>query len=79
MIRTRTSAACFVALAVLLGASHVPHLASAQSRPAGGAALETIQIRPNVYVIFGAGGNIVMHVGEDGVILVDSDRGDAAR
>ena len=38
--------------------------------PAGG--LETIQIRPNVYVIFGAGANITAHLGEDGVILVDS-------
>ena len=72
MICTRTPGAWLVALAVLLGASHVPHRVSAQSRPAGGAALETIQIRPNVYVIFGAGSNVVMHVGEDGVILVDS-------
>ncbi len=39
-------------------------------QPAG--ALETIEIRPNVYVIFGAGSNITVHVGEDGVILVDS-------
>ena len=38
--------------------------------PAGG--LETIQIRPNVYVIFGAGANVTAHLGEDGVILVDS-------
>jgi cyclase len=38
--------------------------------PAGG--LETIQIRPNVYVIFGAGANVTVHLGEDGVILVDS-------
>jgi cyclase len=38
--------------------------------PAGG--LETIQIRPNVYVIFGAGANVTIHLGEDGVILVDS-------
>ena len=40
--------------------------------------LETIQIRPNVYVIFGAGGNITVHVGEDGVILVDSGSVDMA-
>jgi len=33
---------------------------------------ETIQIRDNVYVIFGAGSNITVHVGEDGVVLVDS-------
>jgi glyoxylase-like metal-dependent hydrolase (beta-lactamase superfamily II) len=44
----------------------------AQQGPAAPAALETIQIRPSVYVIFGAGSNITAHVGEDGVILVDS-------
>ncbi|HEY5623375.1 MAG TPA: MBL fold metallo-hydrolase, partial [Gammaproteobacteria bacterium] len=44
---------------------------SAQPGP-GESALETIQIRPNVYVIFGAGGNITVHLGEDGVILVDT-------
>jgi glyoxylase-like metal-dependent hydrolase (beta-lactamase superfamily II) len=40
--------------------------------PAQAGGLETIQIRPNVYVIFGAGANITVHLGEDGVILVDS-------
>ena len=35
-------------------------------------ALETIQIRPNVFVIFGGGANVTVHVGEDGVLLVDS-------
>jgi len=48
----------------------------AQQRPAARAAaagaLDTIQIRQNVWVIFGAGGNVTVHVGEDGVILVDS-------
>jgi len=46
-----------------------------QARAPGAAApagLETIQIRPNVYVIFGAGSNITVHLGEDGVILVDA-------
>jgi glyoxylase-like metal-dependent hydrolase (beta-lactamase superfamily II) len=42
------------------------------------AGLETIQIRPNVYVIFGAGANITVHTGEDGVILVDTGSGDKA-
>ena len=41
------------------------------------AAVETIQIRPNVYVIFGGGANVTAHVGDDGVLLVDS--GSAAR
>jgi glyoxylase-like metal-dependent hydrolase (beta-lactamase superfamily II) len=44
----------------------------AQQRAAGTGPLETIQIRPNVFVIFGTGSNITAHVGEDGVILVDS-------
>jgi cyclase len=34
--------------------------------------LDLVQIRPNFYVIGGAGGNIVMQTGPDGVILVDS-------
>ena len=54
------------------GASDVPHGQGAQPRPSAGATVETIQIRPGVYVIFGAGSNVVMHTGEDGVILVDS-------
>jgi glyoxylase-like metal-dependent hydrolase (beta-lactamase superfamily II) len=43
---------------------------AARQTASGG--LETIQIRPNVYVIFGAGSNITVHVGEDGVLLVDA-------
>ena len=43
--------------------------ARSESRVEG---LETIQIRSNVFVIFGAGGNVTAHVGDDGVILVDS-------
>lgn len=44
----------------------------AQGRPVASTGLETIQIRPNVFVIFGAGGNVAVHVGPDGVILIDS-------
>jgi cyclase len=42
------------------------------------AGLETIQIRPNVYVIFGAGANVTVHVGEDGLVLVDSGSSETA-
>jgi len=49
-----------------------PVVQAQQPRSAPDAGLETIQIRPNVYVIFGAGSNITVHVGEDGVILVDA-------
>jgi glyoxylase-like metal-dependent hydrolase (beta-lactamase superfamily II) len=34
--------------------------------------LDLVQIRPNFYVIAGAGGNIVVQTGPEGVILVDS-------
>ena len=56
---------------VLVLAGNWAHALLAQPRPAT-PPLETIQIRPNVYVIFGAGSNIAVHVGEDGVVLVDS-------
>jgi len=68
----------FVILAIVVFASGVlgaqrgaaPPQQRPPAPPAG--ALETIQIRPNVYVIFGAGANITVHLGEDGAILVDS-------
>ena len=59
------AAACWVS---------VPAAQSLQSA----SGLETIRIRPNVYVIFGAGGNITVHVGEDAAILVDSGAADMA-
>jgi cyclase len=34
--------------------------------------LDVVQLRPNFYVIGGAGGNIVVQLGPEGVILVDS-------
>jgi len=42
------------------------------------AGLESIQIRPNVHVIFGAGGNVTVHVGDDGLVVVDSGSSEKA-
>jgi glyoxylase-like metal-dependent hydrolase (beta-lactamase superfamily II) len=36
------------------------------------AGLDVLQIRPNVYMIAGAGGNIVAHLGWMGIVLVDA-------
>jgi glyoxylase-like metal-dependent hydrolase (beta-lactamase superfamily II) len=47
-----------------------PQATVAQQGKRGG--LEVVQLRPNFYVIGGAGGNIVVQTGPDGVILVDS-------
>jgi glyoxylase-like metal-dependent hydrolase (beta-lactamase superfamily II) len=65
-------------LVMIAAASISPDFLDAQVRQSGGDAIESIQIRPKVYVIFGAGSNVVMHVGEDGVILVDTGTGEMA-
>ena len=48
-----------------------------QQRATGGAAaaadeIEVLQLRPNFYMIAGAGGNIGVQIGEDGVVVVDA-------
>jgi glyoxylase-like metal-dependent hydrolase (beta-lactamase superfamily II) len=71
--RVRTALPWLIALVLVLEGGQRAHSILAQQQPAlTTAAVETIQIRPNVFVIFGAGSNVVVHVGEDGVILVDS-------
>src|SRR5271170_939759 len=54
------AAAAFVAVGALV----------AQQAP--GTNLEVLQVRPNFYMIAGAGGNIGFQVGADGVVVVDS-------
>ncbi len=39
---------------------------------ASSGALETIEVRPNIFAIVGAGGNVVVQVGPEGAILVNS-------
>jgi glyoxylase-like metal-dependent hydrolase (beta-lactamase superfamily II) len=41
-------------------------------------ALELLHVRGNIYVLFGAGGNITMSIGQDGVLLVDSGSAEQA-
>lgn len=40
--------------------------------------LDVVQIRPNFYMIAGAGGNIAVEIGVDGVVLVDAGKEDAS-
>ena len=56
--RTAAAAACVVARLV---AAAGPSRLTAQQPAAAAGRLETIQVRPNVYVIFGAGANITVH------------------
>jgi cyclase len=68
-------AAAFLAAAWAAG----PQALDAQQHPSTtSAGLETIRIRPNVHVIFGAGGNVTVHSGEDGLIVVDTGATDSA-
>jgi cyclase len=63
--------AATVALAAVAVLSH----AAAQQSP--DANLEVLQLRPDFYMIAGAGGNIGVQIGADGVVIVDS--GSSAR
>src|SRR5437868_6156431 len=35
-------------------------------------ALETLRVQGNVYAVFGAGGNVTVQIGDEGVLMVDS-------
>jgi cyclase len=67
--RTAPTAACVLAIAAFLVAGWDQRAIARQQESDG---LALVELRPNVYVIGGAGGNIVVQVGPEGVILVDS-------
>ncbi|HTC88971.1 MAG TPA: MBL fold metallo-hydrolase [Bryobacteraceae bacterium] len=48
------------------------------AEPGSGATLEVLQLRPNFYMIAGAGGNVGFQVGSDGVVVVDSGAASSA-
>lgn len=57
-----------VAIAVLASIA----IGRLMAQQAPGAGLEVLQLRPNFYMIAGAGANIGFQVGQDGVVVVDS-------
>ena len=66
----RLAALCLGALAFAAGP---PGRVNAQTAAgADGGGLEVIQLRPNFYMIAGAGANIGVQVGPDGVVVVDA-------
>ena len=65
--RTGAAGAALLAVAALL----VPMRAQQRS-PQGSTTLEIVPVRENIYVLGGAGANIVLSVGRDGVFMVDS-------
>src|SRR5438105_6232626 len=45
---------------------------SAQAPAATASQLHTLKVQGNVYMLVGAGGNIALQIGDDGVLLVDT-------
>jgi glyoxylase-like metal-dependent hydrolase (beta-lactamase superfamily II) len=71
--------AALVAVLLALWAAQSAARVFAQQHPATSRnGLESLQIRPNVHVVFGAGGNVTVHVGEDGLVVVDTGSGERA-
>ena len=51
---------------------------SAQAGAQSSDALTVLEIKPNIYMIAGAGGNVVVHIGADGVVITDTGRAETA-
>ena len=68
-----------ICIAAIIGLSAVALVAAQQSSRAlpGEGGIEVLQLRPNFYMLVGAGGNIAVQVGVDGAVVVDA--GSAAR
>ncbi len=67
-------AGLFVGVCILTLTVSLP-LARAQQ---AASSVEVLQVRPNFYMIAGAGGNIAVQIGSDGVVLVDAGSEQAA-
>lgn len=67
-----TGLAFFVLLSGLCSSSY------AQQNTTASDEIQVLQLRPNFYMIAGAGGNIAVQIGDDGVVLVDTGSGTAS-
>jgi len=66
-------------LAAVLLATAAISIRAQQTGPGGpsgpggpGGPLETLRVQRSVYAIFGAGGNVTVQTGDEGVLVVDS-------
>lgn len=71
--RVGTAAVVLIAIAAWIAVVDAQRAPGAQRIDSPDAAdLEVIQLRPNFFMIAGAGGNIAVQVGEDGVLVTDT-------
>lgn len=61
---------------VIGGLAPAVNAQQAQSARTGG--LQVLEVRPNFYMIAGAGGNIAVQVGDDGIVVVNTGAADMA-
>ncbi|MGH2401044.1 MAG: hypothetical protein ACRDF6_14505, partial [bacterium] len=67
-----------LAVAAVLVAGNPGPAVNAQRTQSGGEALRVFDVRSNVHMIAGAGANITVQIGPDGVVLVDAGSADKA-
>lgn len=71
--------AVLLAIVTCLGAGGARGAAAQEGPSAATNAIEVVQVTPDVYLIAGAGGNITVQIGEDGVVVVDTGAADRAQ
>jgi cyclase len=67
----RLTVSLSLALAILVIENSIALFSAQQNQPVGDA-VTTFEVRPNIHMISGAGGNIAVQVGVDGVVVVDT-------
>ena len=81
MKRDALASAALAALAVLslVGAPDWPTVASAQQRSAGSTdGIDVIHVKGHVHMIVGAGANVAVSAGDDGILVVDTGSAESA-
>ena len=63
---------------IAIAAAALVTVSGLAGQQAPGTNLEVLQLRPNFYMIAGAGGNVAFQVGADGVVVVDSGSASSA-
>src|SRR5262245_57233277 len=66
-----------IRIAIAVVVSLVAAVAVGAQKPSS-EGLEVLRLRPNFYLLAGAGGNVAVQVGEDGVVVVDSGSAETA-
>src|SRR5690606_343588 len=71
-MRLRTTTVSTAALGAMLTAAALWTGETAAQRDLAAVEIETLPVREGIYMLAGAGGNITVQVGDDGVLLVDT-------